>query len=103
MQLMGDVEEKEMDPGFAKWVSGRLGFGLTILSAAAKLCIAFTVFYGLVCMPGDKVCSVFIVNESFECGLCYHSSLFSNPFSSEYRSRFLISSSIFLSLTEYFV
>jgi hypothetical protein len=59
MQLIGEAEEEEVDPGFAKWVSGRLGFGLTILSAAAKLPIAFTVFYGLVGMPGDKVCSVF--------------------------------------------
>jgi hypothetical protein len=49
----------EMDPNFRLWVSGRLGYGLTVLSAAAKLPIAFTVFYGLIGMPGDSVCTVF--------------------------------------------
>lgn len=59
LQLVGEEEEEELDPMFSKWVSSRLGFGLTILSAAAKLPVAFTVFYGLIGMPGDKVCSVF--------------------------------------------
>lgn len=58
--LVGPVEPtQEQDPRFTLWVSSRLGFGLTVLSAAAKLPIAFTVFYGLIGMPGDKVCSVF--------------------------------------------
>ena len=55
--LVGEVHE--MDPTFKLWVSDRLGFGLTVLSASAKLPIAFTVFYGLLGMPGDKLCSVF--------------------------------------------
>lgn len=55
--LVGEVHE--MDPTFKLWVSDRLGFGLTVLSASAKLPIAFTVFYGLLGMPGDTVCSVF--------------------------------------------
>jgi hypothetical protein len=48
-----------MGKWFKLWVSYRLGYGLTLLSAAAKLPIAFTVFYGLLGMPGDKVCTVF--------------------------------------------
>ncbi len=44
---------------FNLWMSDRLGFGLTVLSAAAKLPIAFSVFYGLLGMPGEKVCSLF--------------------------------------------
>ena len=56
---MGKESDREMDAGFKLWVSSRLGFGLTVLSAAAKLPIAFTVFYGLLGMPGESVCSVF--------------------------------------------
>lgn len=52
-------EPSELDPGFILWTSHRLGFGLTILSAAAKLPIAFTVFYGLIAMPSVTACSVF--------------------------------------------
>jgi hypothetical protein len=48
-----------VDPAFKLWVSDRMGYGLTVLSAAAKLPIAFTVFYGLIGMPGEKICSVF--------------------------------------------
>lgn len=59
-QLVEQMEEEvPVEPDFNLWVSSRLGFGLTVLSAAAKLPIAFTVFYGLIGMPGDKVCSVF--------------------------------------------
>ena len=47
------------NPAFKLWVCDRLGYGLTVLSAAAKLPIAFTVFYGLLGMPGEKICSVF--------------------------------------------
>lgn len=60
MILVGmDSSDRVMGAGFKRWVSYRLGYGLTMLSAAAKLPIAFTVFYGLLGMPGDKVCSVF--------------------------------------------
>lgn len=41
------------------WAAAGLAYGLSILSAAAKLPVAFTVFYGLIGMPGDRVCSVF--------------------------------------------
>jgi hypothetical protein len=41
------------------WATAGLTYGLSVLSAAAKLPIAFTVFYGLIGMPGDKICSVF--------------------------------------------
>jgi hypothetical protein len=41
------------------WASEGLAFGLSILSAVAKLPIAYTVFYGLIAAPGDKICSVF--------------------------------------------
>ena len=41
------------------WASDGLSYGLSILSAAAKLPVAFTVFYGLIGMPGEKVCSIF--------------------------------------------
>lgn len=58
MILVG-TESRETGPGFKLWASHRLGYGLTMLSAAAKLPIAFTVFYGLLGMPGDKVCTVF--------------------------------------------
>jgi hypothetical protein len=57
--LIAEERDQEMEAGFKLWVSGRLGYGLTVLSAAAKLPIAFTVFYGLLGMPGEKVCSVF--------------------------------------------
>jgi hypothetical protein len=57
--LIAGGEDRKLQAGFMLWVSDRLGFGLTILSAAAKLPVAFTVFYGLLGMPGDTVCSVF--------------------------------------------
>jgi hypothetical protein len=41
------------------WATAGLTYGLSILSASAKLPIAFTVFYCLLGMPGDSVCSVF--------------------------------------------
>ena len=41
------------------WLVTGLPVGLSILSASAKLPIAFTVFYGLIGMPGEKICSVF--------------------------------------------
>ncbi len=41
------------------WASDGLALGLSILSAVAKLPIAYTVYYGLVAAPGDKICSVF--------------------------------------------
>jgi hypothetical protein len=41
------------------WASDGLAYGLSILSAAAKLPVAYTVFYGLVAMPGEKLCTVF--------------------------------------------
>jgi hypothetical protein len=49
--------ESEHEAKFANWMR-RLDFGLTILSAAAKLPVAFTVFYGLVQEPGGNVCDV---------------------------------------------
>ena len=58
-RLLAGFSIRKLQAGFMLWVSDRLGFGLTILSAAAKLPVAFTVFYGLLGMPGDKVCSVF--------------------------------------------
>ena len=55
--LAGDGRDQDQ---FERWTNWYLGFGLTVLSAAAKLPIAFTVFYGLLQEPGgDKVCSVF--------------------------------------------
>jgi FtsH-binding integral membrane protein len=57
--LADDNAEATLSPNFKTWVSDRLGFGLTVLSAAAKLPVAFTVFYGLLGMPGEKVCSIF--------------------------------------------
>jgi hypothetical protein len=42
---------------FDKWME-RLDFGLTILSAAAKLPIAYTVFMGLIQEPGGSACSI---------------------------------------------
>jgi hypothetical protein len=41
------------------WASDGLAYGLSILSAAAKLPVAYTVFYGLIGMPGEKLCTVF--------------------------------------------
>ena len=40
---------------FDRWMA-RLDYGLTILSAAAKLPVAYTVFYGLTQEPGGSVC-----------------------------------------------
>jgi hypothetical protein len=59
VRIVGQNERLGVDPGFSLWVSHRLGYGLTVLSAAAKLPVAFTVFYGLIGMPGEKICSVF--------------------------------------------
>jgi len=42
---------------FDKWME-RLDFGLTVLSAAAKLPIAYTVFMGLIQEPGGSACSI---------------------------------------------
>ena len=50
------IADRSGDEEFILWVSGRLGLGLTILSASAKLPIAFTVFYGLLGMPGERLC-----------------------------------------------
>lgn len=47
---------RKADSSFDKWME-RLDYGLTILSAAAKLPIAYTVFYGLVQEPGGNVCN----------------------------------------------
>ena len=41
------------------WASDGLEYGLSILSAAAKLPVAYTVFYGLIGMPNEKLCTVF--------------------------------------------
>ena len=44
---------------FDKWLV-RLDYGLTMLSLAAKLPVAYAVFYGLVNMPGSSsVCKLF--------------------------------------------
>jgi hypothetical protein len=54
----GEVEDVEsVNPAFRLWTGYRLGLGLTVLSALAKLPIAFTVFYGLIGAPGSAVCS----------------------------------------------
>ena len=50
-------ERKHDKITFDSWMS-RLDYGLTILSAAAKLPVAYTVFYGLVQEPGGTVCSL---------------------------------------------
>jgi hypothetical protein len=50
-------ERKHDKIKFDHWMS-RLDYGLTILSAAAKLPVAYTVFYGLVQEPGGTVCSL---------------------------------------------
>jgi hypothetical protein len=56
--LVAGEEDRKMQAGFVLWVSDHLGVGLTILGAAAKLPVAFTVFHVLLGMPGDNVCSV---------------------------------------------
>ena len=56
MILVGMDTDRAMGVGFKRWVGYRLGYGLTILSAVAKLPIAFTVFYGLIGMPGNEKC-----------------------------------------------
>jgi hypothetical protein len=56
MILVGMETDRAIGAGFKRWVGCRLGYGLTILSAIAKLPIAFTVFYGLIGMPGDEKC-----------------------------------------------
>lgn len=40
------------------WIGETLGSGLTVLSAAAKLPVVYTVFYGLLKEPGQPLCSV---------------------------------------------
>jgi hypothetical protein len=42
---------------FDRWMQ-RLDFGLTVLSVAAKLPVAYTVFYGIVQDPGGSICIV---------------------------------------------
>lgn len=42
---------------FDLWMA-RLDYGLTVLSAAAKLPVAYTVFYGLIQEPGMKICEL---------------------------------------------
>ena len=44
-----------MGAGSDKWM-GRLDYGLSALSVAAKLPVAFTVYYGLVMKPGGRSC-----------------------------------------------
>ena len=56
MIIVGMETDRAIGAGFKRWVGCRLGYGLTILSAIAKLPIAFTVFYGLIGMPGDEKC-----------------------------------------------
>lgn len=56
--LDGSVVQS-VNPVFKLWACDLLGYGLTVLSAAAKLPIAFTVFYGLISMPSEKICSMF--------------------------------------------
>ena len=41
------------------WWMETLDYGLSILSLAAKLPVAYTVFYGLVSMPGGDTCKIF--------------------------------------------
>ncbi len=41
---------------FRRWME-RLDYGLTVLSVAAKLPVAYTVYYGLVQGPGEGACS----------------------------------------------
>jgi hypothetical protein len=47
--------ESDNKENFSTWMR-RLDVGLTILSAAAKLPVAYTVFYGLIQEPGGNVC-----------------------------------------------
>lgn len=49
---------REASGRFDKWME-RLDYGLTVLSAAAKLPVAFTVFYGLIQEPGGKICDLY--------------------------------------------
>lgn len=49
---MGTRRDQER---FNRWMA-RLDWGLSILSVAAKLPVAFTVYYGLVMMPGGARC-----------------------------------------------
>jgi hypothetical protein len=50
--LMGTMHNPET---FNRWM-GWLDWGLSVLSVAAKLPIAFTVYYGLVMQPGARSC-----------------------------------------------
>ena len=43
---------------FDRWMQ-RLDYGLTVLSAAAKLPVAYTVFYGLIQEPGGGICDIY--------------------------------------------
>lgn len=49
--------QRAQDGRFDSWME-RLDHGLTVLSAAAKLPVAYTVFYGLVQEPGGNVCGI---------------------------------------------
>jgi hypothetical protein len=51
------ADRSRKDNQFERWME-RLDYGLTILSAAAKLPVAYTVFYGLVQEPGVSVCKI---------------------------------------------
>jgi hypothetical protein len=51
------ADSAKHDGSFDRWME-RLDYGLTILSAAAKLPIAYTVFYGLVQEPGGSICKI---------------------------------------------
>jgi hypothetical protein len=51
------VDRSRKDDHFDLWME-RLDYGLTILSAAAKLPVAYTVFYGLVQEPGVSICKI---------------------------------------------
>lgn len=53
-----EPDDPPPDPRFTLWTSHRLSFGLAVLSACAKIPIVYTVFYGLIGMPGDKVCAL---------------------------------------------
>ena len=46
------------EANFNNWMEN-LDYGLSILSLAAKLPVAFTVYYGLVSMPGNDTCKIF--------------------------------------------
>ena len=51
------ADRSRKDNQFDRWMD-RLDYGLTILSAAAKLPVAYTVFYGLVQEPGVSICKI---------------------------------------------